>query len=74
MLPEGFEPTIPANERQQTHASDRAATGISFYLTRFIFVSVATVSHLHTKPQFVPLRAQSVTTGGTLKYNSTLNG
>jgi hypothetical protein len=24
----GFEPTIPANERPQTHALDRAATGI----------------------------------------------
>ena len=28
MSPAGFEPTIPANERPQTHASDRAATGI----------------------------------------------
>jgi hypothetical protein len=25
----GFEPTIPASERQQTHASDRKTTGIS---------------------------------------------
>jgi hypothetical protein len=28
MLPEGFEPAIPANERPQTHVLDRAATGI----------------------------------------------
>jgi hypothetical protein len=28
MPPEGFEPTIPASERPQTHALDRAATGI----------------------------------------------
>jgi hypothetical protein len=28
MPPVGFEPTIPANERPQTHALDRAATGI----------------------------------------------
>jgi hypothetical protein len=28
MLPAGFEPTIPASERPQTHALDRAATGI----------------------------------------------
>jgi len=28
MPPAGFEPTIPASERQQTHALDRAATGI----------------------------------------------
>jgi hypothetical protein len=30
MLPAGFEPTISASERQQTHALDRAATGIGF--------------------------------------------
>jgi hypothetical protein len=28
MLPGGFEPAIPASERPQTHALDRAATGI----------------------------------------------
>ena len=28
MTPAGFEPKIPANERPQTHALDRAATGI----------------------------------------------
>ena len=28
MPPAGFEPAIPARERPQTHASDRAATGI----------------------------------------------
>jgi hypothetical protein len=28
MPPTGFEPTIPASERPQTHALDRAATGI----------------------------------------------
>jgi hypothetical protein len=28
MLPAGFEPAIPANERPQTHALDRAVTGI----------------------------------------------
>jgi hypothetical protein len=30
MDPAGFEPTIPASERPQTHALDRAATGIGF--------------------------------------------
>jgi hypothetical protein len=30
MLSAGFEPTIPASKRPQTHASDRAATGIGF--------------------------------------------
>jgi hypothetical protein len=28
MLPVGFEPTFPASEWPQTHALDRAATGI----------------------------------------------
>jgi hypothetical protein len=28
MLPAEFEPAIPASERSQTHALDRAATGI----------------------------------------------
>jgi hypothetical protein len=28
MPPSGFEPAIPASERPQTHALDRAATGI----------------------------------------------
>jgi hypothetical protein len=28
MPPEGFEPAIPASERPQTHALDRAVTGI----------------------------------------------
>jgi len=27
MLPKGFEPATPAGERQQTQATDRAATG-----------------------------------------------
>ena len=29
MPPAGFEPTIPASVRPQTHALDRAATGIA---------------------------------------------
>jgi hypothetical protein len=28
MPPAGFEPSIPSSKRPQTHASDRAATGI----------------------------------------------
>ena len=33
MLPAGFEPAIPASEGPQTHALDRAATGIDrFFL------------------------------------------
>jgi hypothetical protein len=33
MKPAGFETAIPANERSQTHALDRAATGIGHYVT-----------------------------------------
>ena len=36
MPPAGFEPTIPASEQPQTHALDRAATGIG----KFIFMPV----------------------------------
>jgi len=42
MPPAGFEPSVPANERPQTHAWDRAATGIGFmcillvYLKRYL--------------------------------------
>ena len=31
MLPAGFEPAVPANERPQTLAVDRAATGIVYW-------------------------------------------
>jgi len=31
MPPVGFESTIPASEQPQTHALDRAATGIGAY-------------------------------------------
>jgi hypothetical protein len=32
----GFEPTIPVNERPQTHALDRAATGIGYIPSKFL--------------------------------------
>ena len=35
MPPEGLEPTIPASERPQTYALDRAATGIGFMYCRY---------------------------------------
>jgi hypothetical protein len=31
MLSTGFETTIPASERPQTHALDRATTGVGYY-------------------------------------------
>ena len=39
MPPVGFEPIIPASERPQTHALDRAATGIGIrrnYIYQFL--------------------------------------
>jgi hypothetical protein len=33
MPPAGFEPSIPASERPQTHTLDGGATGIGEYLT-----------------------------------------
>jgi hypothetical protein len=38
MPPVGFETAIPASERPQTHALDRAATGIGFFGGRYIRV------------------------------------
>jgi hypothetical protein len=35
MLPAGFEPSIPASERPQTHTLDRADTGIATIFTYF---------------------------------------
>jgi hypothetical protein len=32
MPPAGFEPTVPASERPQIHALDRAATGIGLFV------------------------------------------
>jgi len=34
MPPAGFEPAIPASQRSQTHAVDRAAIGIGFKETK----------------------------------------
>jgi len=34
MPPVGFQPSIPANEQPQTHALDRAATGIGTLVQR----------------------------------------
>jgi hypothetical protein len=38
MTSAGFEPTITANERPQTHASDRAATGICYHPNCFCII------------------------------------
>jgi len=35
MPPEGFEPSIPASERPQTHVLDRTATGIGLVKSKF---------------------------------------
>jgi len=36
MPPTGFEPTIAASEQPQTHALDRAATGITHVLEYYL--------------------------------------
>jgi hypothetical protein len=41
MSPAGFEPTIPASERPQTHALDRAVTGI---VTPALILNIITIS------------------------------
>jgi hypothetical protein len=42
MRPAGFEPTIPATERPQTHGLDRAATGIDqVFYGGTIFIIIA---------------------------------
>jgi len=39
-MPRGeFEPSIPASERQQTHALDRAATGIGVQTSRLNYLN-----------------------------------
>jgi hypothetical protein len=44
MPPAGFETAIPASERQQTHALDRAATGIgTSYFTQTYYRTVISV-------------------------------
>ena len=47
MSPVGVEPTIPASVRPQTHAFDRAATGIGFSALNFI-----RYSHFHFPSQY----------------------
>jgi hypothetical protein len=45
MPPVGFEPAIPASERPQTHALDRAATGIT--LSKLLSTNVFTIYIIH---------------------------
>ena len=56
MTPAGFEPTIPGSERPQTHALDRAASGIDisfFYSTNEATGFFKTLQH--------PIKALDVT-------------
>jgi hypothetical protein len=57
--PAGFEPTIPASERPQTHALDGAATGIAvcqYSDDNFVFQSDSTVTQ----------RSSAMTAGSTI--------
>jgi hypothetical protein len=40
MLPVGFEPAIPASERPQTFALDRAATGTAVIIIIIIIITI----------------------------------
>ena len=44
MLPAGFEPAIQASERPQSHALDRAATGIGLQILSAISITVTTIT------------------------------
>jgi hypothetical protein len=51
MLPAGFKPTIPASERPQTHALDRASTGIGFEINtdpNFLLTSCGEITRYAT--------------------------
>jgi hypothetical protein len=46
MPPVGFEPTITASELLQTHALDRATTGIGYMTTnKFLFIAHLILKH-----------------------------
>jgi hypothetical protein len=65
MPPAGFEPTIPARERPQKHALDRAATGIGF-VTDYHVYKIHTV---RVPIQSNPLRKlNNITIGMPLAY------
>ena len=52
MTPAGFEPTIPASDRPQTHALDRAATGMGqllIFKTSNFFLHVVLSDNTTTK-------------------------
>jgi hypothetical protein len=40
MPPAAFEPTIPTREQPQTHALDRAATGIGYLINNLLLTSI----------------------------------
>ena len=46
MPPEGFEPAIPPSERLQTHALDRAVTGIARIVERTFLLARAELSQV----------------------------
>jgi hypothetical protein len=58
MLPAGFEPTIPASERPQTHALDRAATTVLSLKQQTVYFSD---KHTSARKLSVTWRAQTQT-------------
>jgi hypothetical protein len=66
MPPAGFEPTIPASERPQTHALDRAAIGIGIHLGNSLFNYVCDMVYYSTPYHNV----MSFNTVSVLKYHA----
>jgi len=48
LLPAGFEPTIIASERPQTHSLDRAATGIFCSPFTVCYITMVSIVNLHS--------------------------
>jgi len=46
MPPEGFEPAVPPSKRLQTHALDRAATGIANIVEETFLLARADLSQI----------------------------
>ena len=67
MSPAGFEPAIPASERPQTHALDRATTGTGLN-SQFIFTS-KTRCVMWTKHAEEGQRTQEVNSLINIRYN-----
>ena len=60
-----FEPAVPASERPQTHVSDRAATGVAFYVYIYtgLFISPSGISELDCATTKIDTAERSISIG-----------